>query len=31
MKNICFLVGNIGLAGGTEKVTTLLASNITKL
>lgn len=28
MKKICFLVGNIGLAGGTEKVTTLLASNI---
>ncbi|MCU4308168.1 glycosyltransferase family 4 protein [Acinetobacter radioresistens] len=30
MKNICFLVGNLNLAGGTEKVTTILASNLDK-
>jgi len=30
MKNICFLIGDIGNAGGTERVTTLIANDLCK-
>lgn len=30
MKNICFLIGNIGLTGGTERVSTLLANYLSQ-
>lgn len=30
MKNICFLIGNMNYSGGTERVTSLIANNLTR-
>lgn len=30
MKNVCFLIGNLNNSGGTERVTTLIANNLSK-
>lgn len=30
MKNICFLIGDMGLSGGTERVTSVIANELVK-